>query len=92
MEAEDRIHRVLREMPGAIRETNSIRSEALRQVFAMQRANILITAAIAKFALVSGFPTVNGTVIKFASFLLKLFSLAVSFVYSHPARRGCDGR
>lgn len=50
--AEDRLHQVLREMPEAIQDPMINVTGALRQVFAMQRANILITAAIAKFALV----------------------------------------
>jgi hypothetical protein len=50
--AEDRLHAVLREMPGAIQDPNTCGNEKGRRVFAMQRANILITAAIAKFALV----------------------------------------
>jgi hypothetical protein len=52
VDAEDRLHAVLREMPAAIQDPMINPSEAARQVFAMQRANILITAAIAKFALV----------------------------------------
>jgi hypothetical protein len=53
-QAEERIHVVLGEMPHMIQEPQSSGSEAVRQVFAMQRANILITVAITKFALVSG--------------------------------------
>ena len=52
LSAEDRLHQVLKEMPGAIQDPMSNVAGGLRQVFAMQRANILITAAIAKFALV----------------------------------------
>lgn len=51
--AEDRLHAVLREMPQDIQDPMGHPNEAARQVFAMQRANVLITAAIAKFALVS---------------------------------------
>lgn len=51
--AEDRLHGVLRDMPAVIQDPMVHPNEAARQVFAMQRANILITAAIAKFALVS---------------------------------------
>lgn len=50
--AEDRLHSVLRGMPAAIQDPLCHPDEAGRRVFAMQRANILITAAIAKFALV----------------------------------------
>lgn len=50
--AEERLHEVLRDLPDAIQNPTINTSEASRQVFAMQRANILITAAICKFALV----------------------------------------
>lgn len=53
VEAEDRLHQELRDLPNAIQDPMVNGTEAARQVFAMQRANILITAAIAKFALVS---------------------------------------
>ena len=53
VDAEDRLHQVLREMPRAIQDPLTNATESMRQVFAMQRANILITAAISKFALVS---------------------------------------
>ncbi|KAL7420962.1 hypothetical protein Q5752_003846 [Cryptotrichosporon argae] len=48
--AEERVHAVLREMPSAIQDPASAKP-GLREVFAMQRANILITVAIVKFAL-----------------------------------------
>jgi hypothetical protein len=51
--AEDRVHEVLGDLPAAIQDPNTVPLEANRQVFATQRANILITAAIVKFALVS---------------------------------------
>ena len=53
LDAEDRLHRVLMDMPPAIQDPVAHSAGALTPVFAMQRANILITAAIAKFALVS---------------------------------------
>ena len=53
VEAEDRLHRLLRDLPTAIQDPMTNTTEAAKQSFAMQRANILITAAIAKFALVS---------------------------------------
>ncbi|TXT04955.1 hypothetical protein VHUM_04038 [Vanrija humicola] len=49
--AEERVHVVLAELPGAIQDPTTVLNEANRQVFATQRANILITAAIVKFAL-----------------------------------------
>ena len=49
---EDKLHAVLRELPAAIQDPANKGSGDLREVFGMQRANILITAAIAKFALV----------------------------------------
>lgn len=52
VKAEERLHEVLRDMPKAIQEPSLHHNESLRRVFAMQRANILITAAICKFALV----------------------------------------
>lgn len=52
VEAEDRLHRILRDLPQAIQDPMTNLTEAAKQSFAMQRANILITAAIAKFALV----------------------------------------
>ena len=52
VDAEDRLHQALRDMPAAIQDPTINTVESMRQVFAMQRANILITAAIAKFALV----------------------------------------
>jgi len=53
VEAEDKLHRLLRDLPAAIQDPMTNSTEAAKQSFAMQRANILITAAIAKFALVS---------------------------------------
>jgi len=53
VEAEDKLHRLLRDLPTAIQDPMTNSTEAAKQSFAMQRANILITAAIAKFALVS---------------------------------------
>ncbi|BEI87105.1 hypothetical protein CcaverHIS002_0704510 [Cutaneotrichosporon cavernicola] len=49
--AEERVHALLRELPSAIQDPPSVPLEANRQVFATQRANILITVAIVKFAL-----------------------------------------
>lgn len=49
--AEDRLHGMLRDLPEAIQDPMKIGEPAARQVFALQRANVLITAAIAKFAL-----------------------------------------
>lgn len=51
--AEDRLHGVLRDMPEVMQDPLRNTDAAARQVFAMQRANVLITAGIAKFALVS---------------------------------------
>jgi len=65
--AEDRLHQVLREMPEAIQDPMINVTGAMRQVFAMQRANILITAAIAKFALVGGSSTSNTVVLMLRS-------------------------
>lgn len=53
LQAEENLHNVLREMPEVIQDPNMAVTQASRQVFGMQRANILITAAICKFALVS---------------------------------------
>ena len=53
IEAEDKLHEILREMPLAIKDPSMSQVASMRGVFAMQRANILITAAITKFALVS---------------------------------------
>lgn len=50
-EAEERLHKILRELPDAIQDPSHA-GEGARQAFGMQRANVLITAAIAKFALV----------------------------------------
>jgi len=55
VEAEDKLHGLLRDLPTAIQDPMTNSTEAAKQSFAMQRANILITAAIAKFALVSYF-------------------------------------
>lgn len=49
--AEERVHALLRDLPAAIQDPTSVPLEANRQVFATQRANILITVAIVKFAL-----------------------------------------
>lgn len=49
--AEERVHALLRDLPSAIQDPPSVPLEANRQVFATQRANILITVAIVKFAL-----------------------------------------
>ncbi|ORX39389.1 fungal-specific transcription factor domain-domain-containing protein [Kockovaella imperatae] len=51
IEAEDKLHETLREMPAAIQDPSVSTVTSMRGVFAMQRANILITAAITKFAL-----------------------------------------
>ncbi|ORY28818.1 hypothetical protein BCR39DRAFT_534017 [Naematelia encephala] len=51
VDAEDRLHKILREMPLAIQDPGVVSVEGTRNAFAMQRANILITAAICKFAL-----------------------------------------
>ena len=61
VEAEDKLHRLLRDLPTAIQDPMTNSTEAAKQSFAMQRANILITAAIAKFALVSWPPLAGGT-------------------------------
>ena len=53
IEAEEKLHQTLREMPLAIQDPSMGAVPSLKGVFAMQRANILITAAITKFALVS---------------------------------------
>lgn len=58
VEAEDKLHRLLRDLPTAIQDPMTNQTEAAKQSFAMQRANILITAAIAKFALVNPFSSV----------------------------------
>lgn len=50
--AEERVHNLLRDLPAAIQDPTTVSFEAQRQVFATQRANILITVAIVKFALV----------------------------------------
>lgn len=49
--AEERVHALLRDLPGAIQDPTTVPLEANQQVFATQRANILITVAIVKFAL-----------------------------------------
>ncbi|KLT40106.1 hypothetical protein CC85DRAFT_162721 [Cutaneotrichosporon oleaginosum] len=49
--AEERVHALLGDLPLAIQDPPSVPLEANRQVFATQRANILITVAIVKFAL-----------------------------------------
>lgn len=49
--AEERIHALLVDLPPAIQDPTTVEISANRQVFATQRANILITAAIVKFAL-----------------------------------------
>ena len=56
-DADDRVHDVLRDLPAAIQDPNTVPLEENRQGFATQRANILITVAIVKFALVSTHPT-----------------------------------
>lgn len=53
IEAEERLHKVLKDMPLAIQDPEG-HGGIGKGVFAMQRANVLITAAITKFALVSG--------------------------------------
>jgi hypothetical protein len=50
---EHRLHSILSELPNEIMQPMINNTETLRQVFAMQRANILITIAICRFALVS---------------------------------------
>jgi hypothetical protein len=50
--AEERVHGILRDLPAAIQDPTTVAQEANRQVFATQRANILITVAIVKFSLV----------------------------------------
>ena len=52
-DADRRLHAVLHTLPPALLDPASLSGEDDRRVFGMQRANILITAAIAKFALVS---------------------------------------
>lgn len=47
--AEERIHKLLNELPLSIQDPNTATSN--RAIFATQRANILITTAIVKFAL-----------------------------------------
>lgn len=68
VDAEERLHQILREMPLVIQDPAIVGDETnkMRQVFALQRANILITAAIAKFALVSGVCSRKGVVIDLA--------------------------
>lgn len=50
-DADRRLHAVLHTLPPALLDPASLSGEDDRRVFGMQRANILITAAIAKFAL-----------------------------------------
>lgn len=52
---EHRLHQILNELPNEIMQPLVNSTETARQVFAMQRANILITIACCKFALVSPF-------------------------------------
>ncbi len=57
VEAEDRVHKVVADLPSVMQANgggngHAGQNEAAKEVFAMQRANVLITAAIAKFALV----------------------------------------
>jgi hypothetical protein len=57
VQAEDRVHAIVDELPNVMQGNSGDIpgwSDSARQVFAMERANVLITAAIAKFALVSG--------------------------------------
>ncbi|RXK37841.1 hypothetical protein M231_04839 [Tremella mesenterica] len=50
-EAEGNLQRLLEGTPEAISRPELVKEESMKRVFGMQRANILITAAIAKFAL-----------------------------------------
>lgn len=50
---EHRLHQLLAELPNEIMQPMINNTETARQVFAMQRANILITIACCRFALVS---------------------------------------
>lgn len=49
---ETRLHQILEELPPEIQEPSKVAAESYRQIYGMQRANILITTAICKFALV----------------------------------------
>jgi hypothetical protein len=55
VQAEDRVHAVVADLPSVMQANGGNEpglTESNKEVFAMQRANVLITAAIAKFALV----------------------------------------